>query len=130
EPPLIAGAPGPTVPTPLPVVPKPLPTPPAPPHQVGTPLAVAFAPRSAILPADATAALRQLATKRGTATIEVTGFGETASSDPRAQSAALGLGLSRAQAMAAALAKGGVPAASIRIAATAAGRGGVARLIQ
>jgi len=129
-PPPIAGAPGPTVPTPLPVAPKPPPAPPAPPHLLGTPLPVAFAPRSAVLPAKAAQALAQLAKKRGTATIEVTGFGETRSSDPLAQSAALGLGLNRAEAMAAALAKGGVPAASIRIAAIAAGRGGVARLIQ
>lgn len=130
EPPRVPGAPGPTLPAPPPVAPTPAPGPAAPAHLVGEPVAVAFAARSAVLPAISADALRQFAKKRGTATIEVTGFGETASSDPLAQSAALGLGLNRAQAMAATLARAGVPAASIRIAATAAGRGGLARLIQ
>lgn len=129
-PPRVPGAPGPTQPTPPPAAPAPAPAPAAPAHLVGEPLAVAFAARSAVLPAISADALRQFAKKRGTATIEVTGFGETASSDPLAQSAALGLGLNRAQAMAAILARAGVPAASIRIAATAAGRGGLARLIE
>ena len=100
------------------------------PKEVGQPVPVGFEPGSAVLPADSAAALKALAGTRKSATVLVTGFGEAASADPQAQSAALTLGLSRAQAMAAALATDGVPAASVRVDAQASGRGGVARLIE
>jgi outer membrane protein OmpA-like peptidoglycan-associated protein len=100
------------------------------PKEVGQPVPVGFEPRSPVLPADSAAALKALAGTRKNATILVTGFGEAASSDPQAQSNALTLALGRAQAMAAALAKDGVPAGSVRVDAQAAGRGGVARLVE
>jgi outer membrane protein OmpA-like peptidoglycan-associated protein len=93
------------------------------------PVAVAFARGSAVLPGAASASLRQLAAKRGSASIAVIGYGEAASSDPDAQSAALTLGLNRAQAMATVLTASGVPASSVRLDAEAAGRGGTARLL-
>ena len=58
--------------------------------------------------------------------IAVTGYGDAASNDPDAQSAALTLGLSRAQAMAAALTAAGVPASAVQVDAAAIGRGGTA----
>jgi outer membrane protein OmpA-like peptidoglycan-associated protein len=93
------------------------------------PVAVAFPRGSASLPSAGSASLRQLAAKRGGASIAVTGYGESASSDPDAQSAALTLGLNRAQAMAAVLTAAGVPASSVRLDAEASGRGGTARLL-
>lgn len=129
----------PTLPgAPTSAVAAPAPPPPAPPKaaavaavpkEVGQPVPVGFEPGSAVLPADSADALKALAGSRKNSRILVTGFGEATSSDPAAQSAALTLGLSRAQAMAAALAKDGVPAASVRVDAQAAGRGGVARLV-
>ena len=62
--------------------------------------------------------------------IAVTGYGDAASDDPEAQSAALALGLSRAQAMAAALTSAGVPGSAVEVGAQAIGRGGTARLVQ
>ena len=55
--------------------------------------------------------------------IAVTGYGDAASDDPDAQSAALALGLSRAQAMAAVLSAAGVPASAVQVDAAAIGRG-------
>ncbi len=83
-----------------------------------------------MLPQSAADTLKQFAARRGTGIIAVTGFGEAASSDPSAQSAALTLGLSRAQAMAAALTSAGVPASAVQVDAEAIGRGGMARLVQ
>ncbi len=91
---------------------------------------VAFPSGSAALPSDAAATLRQIAGKRGTATIAVTGHGEAASSDPNVQAAALSLGLSRAQAVANALTAQGVPASAVRVGAQSGGRGASLRLIQ
>jgi outer membrane protein OmpA-like peptidoglycan-associated protein len=131
RPPTLPGAPTSAVAAPAP----PPPAPPkaaavaAVPKEVGQPVPVGFEPGSAVLPAESAEALKALAGSRKNAAILVTGFGEAASSDPEAQSAALTLGLSRAQAMAAALAKDGVPAASVHVDAQAAGRGGVARLV-
>jgi outer membrane protein OmpA-like peptidoglycan-associated protein len=131
-PPTLPGAPASAVarPSPPPTAPpKPAAVATAP-KEVGQPVPVGFEPRSPVLPADSAAALKALAGTRKNATILVTGFGEAASSDPQAQSNALTLALGRAQAMAAALAKDGVPAGSVRVDAQAAGRGGVARLVE
>ncbi len=100
------------------------------PKQVGAAVPIAFAPGSSTLPTDSVTALRLLASRRQRATVMVSGFGEAVSSDPQAQSDALTLALSRAQVMAAALAAAGVPAASVRVDAQAAGRGGAARLVE
>jgi len=94
------------------------------------PVSIAFGPGSSVLPRTATPALRQLAAKRGTAAIAVTGFGDATSREPAAQSAALSLGLARAQAIANALIGAGVPANIIRVDAEASGRGGSARLVE
>jgi hypothetical protein len=79
---------------------------------------------------EAAATLRALAARRGNGIIAVIGFGDAASNDPDAQSAALTLGLARAQAMAAVLTSAGVPASAVQVDAAATGRGGAARLVQ
>jgi outer membrane protein OmpA-like peptidoglycan-associated protein len=91
---------------------------------------VTFVNGSAELPPYANDTLKALAVRRGNGVIAVTGFGDAASDDPDAQSSALALGLSRAQAMAAALTKAGVPASAVQVDAEAIGRGGTARLVQ
>jgi outer membrane protein OmpA-like peptidoglycan-associated protein len=91
---------------------------------------VTFADGAATLPRPAADTLKQLAERRGAGTIVVTGFGDAAANDPDAQSAALTLGLSRAQAMAAALVAAGVPGSAVQVGAEATGRGGTARLVQ
>ena len=93
------------------------------------PVAVAFAPGSATLPPGSADVLRGIAARRGSAAIAVTGYGDAASADPSAQAAAVSLGLSRAQAIAAALASDGVPATAMRLDAEAAGQGGTVRLL-
>ena len=85
---------------------------------------------SAALPTAGADTLKQLAARRGSGMIAVTGYGDAASNDPDAQSAALSLGLSRAQAMAAVLTAAGVPATAVQVDAAAVGRGGTARLVQ
>jgi outer membrane protein OmpA-like peptidoglycan-associated protein len=102
-------------------------------EQVSTrvaPVSIAFAAGSAALPRDAVRGLRLLAAHRGKGTIAVTGFGDASSDAPEAQSAALALGLARAQAIATALRQIGVPADAIRLDAEALGRGGAARLVE
>lgn len=89
-----------------------------------SPVAVAFEPGSATLPASQLPALKAVAAHRGTASLAVIGYGEARTNDPEAQSAALALGLSRAQAIAAALAAAGVPATALQVDAQASGRGG------
>lgn len=89
-----------------------------------------FITGSADLPSFGAASLKQLAARRGNGMIAVTGYGDAASDDPEAQSAALALGLSRAQAMAAALTTAGVPASAVEVDAQAIGRGGTARLVR
>jgi len=105
------------------------PAPPSPPSPANT-VSVTFVTGSAELPAVGTDTLKQLAGRRGSGIIAVTGFGDAASNEPDAQSAALALGLSRAKAMAAALAAAGVPASAVQVDAAAIGRGGTARLVQ
>jgi outer membrane protein OmpA-like peptidoglycan-associated protein len=91
---------------------------------------VTFVNGSAELPSFAADTLKQLAGRRGNGVIAVTGYGDAASDDPDAQSAALALGLSRAKAMATALTRAGVPASAVQVDAEAIGRGGTARLVQ
>ncbi|HVC63697.1 MAG TPA: hypothetical protein VND19_25435 [Acetobacteraceae bacterium] len=91
---------------------------------------VEFVLGSAILPPGAADVLKGVVAKRGQAVIAVTGYGEAKSDDPDAQSAALSLGLSRAQAVANVLTGDGVPAAAVRVGAEAGGRGASLRLIQ
>jgi outer membrane protein OmpA-like peptidoglycan-associated protein len=128
-PPNLAAAPG--GPPPAPVAPRP-----APPATAATPpananaVSLTFVDGSADLPPTAASTLKDLAARRGNGLIAVTGYGDAASNDPDAQSAALALGLSRAKAMAAALAADGVPGSAVQIAAEALGRGGAARLVK
>jgi outer membrane protein OmpA-like peptidoglycan-associated protein len=103
---------------------------PAPPATAANTVSVTFVNGSAELPSFAADTLKQLAARRGNGVIAVTGYGDAASDDPDAQSAALALGLSRAKAMAAALTQTGVPASAVQVDAQAIGRGGSARLIQ
>ena len=56
-----------------------------------------------------------MAADRGDRGIAITGYGGATSSDPVAQSDALSLGLSRAQALATALVAQGVPYAMLRL---------------
>jgi outer membrane protein OmpA-like peptidoglycan-associated protein len=102
---------------------------PAPANPANT-ISVTFINGSATLPSLAADSLKQLAARRGSGIIAVTGYGDATSNDPDAQSAALTLALSRAQAMAAALASAGVPRTAVQVDAEAIGRGGAARLVQ
>ena len=96
----------------------------------GNIVSLVFITGSADLQQSAADKLRQLASRRGNGLIAVTGFGEAASNDPAAQSAALTLALSRAKAMAAVLTSAGVPPTAVQVDAQAAGQGGTARLVQ
>lgn len=98
--------------------------------QAANAITVEFVPGSASLPPGAAAVLKGVAAQRGKAAIAVTGYGDASSSDPDAQSAALSLALSRAQAVANELAGDGVPAGAVRVGAEAGGRGASVRLIQ
>ncbi len=124
-PPSLAGVPATVVPTP------PVPTPPAavvPPAAPGGPVAVPFAAGSAQLQPQAQAPLKALALSRAGAAIAVIGYGDATGPDAAAQVAAMPLAWQRAQAISGALQAAGVPMASLRIAAEAEGRGGVARI--
>ncbi len=123
-PPVLPGVPAFTRPSPAPVAP-----PPGAAKTVfapGKPVAIAFAAGSAALPPGSEAALGQLARSRGTAAMRVVGFGNAAGDDPTAQAAALPLAYARAESIANALARAGVPLAVIRLSAEAQGQGGVA----
>ena len=104
--------------------------PPAPAPNAPSAISVTFVNGSADLPSSAADGLKQLAARRGSGVIAVTGYGDATSNDPDAQATALTLGLSRAHAMAAALAAAGVPASAVQVDAQALGRGGTARLVQ
>jgi outer membrane protein OmpA-like peptidoglycan-associated protein len=112
----------------VPAAPPPAASPPA--ANTANTVSVTFVSGSADLPATAAATLKTLAAQRGSGIIAVTGYGDASSSDPDAQSAALTLGLSRAQAMAAALTSAGVPRSAVQVDAEAIGRGGAARLVK
>lgn len=103
-------------------------TPPSPAPPKGT--VVDFAQGSAALNDPALVEVRALAAARGDQRIAITGYGGATSSDPVAQSDALGLGLSRARALATALVAQGVPYAMLRLNAESAGRGASLRLLQ
>ena len=103
---------------------------PPPPLRPANATNIEFVAGSAALPTGAAAVLKNVATSRGSAVVAVTGYGEAASDDPSAQSAALSLALSRAQAVANALTGDGVPQADVRVGAEAAGRGASVALVQ
>jgi outer membrane protein OmpA-like peptidoglycan-associated protein len=103
---------------------------PAPSSANANTVSVTFGNGSAALSPSATDMLKLLAAKRGSGIIAVTGYGEATSNDTEAQSKALTLGLSRAQAIAAVLTTAGVPASAVQVDAAAIGRGGTARLVQ
>jgi outer membrane protein OmpA-like peptidoglycan-associated protein len=102
-----------------------MPVPPA-----GTAATIVFLEGTANLSQPAADEVKAFAAKRGNAPIGVTGYGDAAASDPAAQSAALNLGLSRAQSIVEALKAAGVPGNAIRISAEASGRGAALRLLQ
>jgi outer membrane protein OmpA-like peptidoglycan-associated protein len=129
-PPPAAAAPPPATPTKTAsLTPTPSPAAPAKPNPADT-VSITFITGSADLPALGSTTLKGLAGRRGSGIIAVTGYGEAASNDPDAQSAALTLGLSRAKAMAAVLTAAGVPATAVQVDAEAVGHGGTARLVQ
>ena len=82
-----------------------------------------------LLPNGAADAIKALANQRGDGTVVVVGYGEAATNDPSAQQKALSLAMSRAQAVAAVLARNGVPADHFQIDAQASGSGAAARVI-
>ena len=125
EPPRPNIAPGP----PPPLVPATAAAPP-PALRAANDITVDFSPRSFALTDAALAQIRAIAEAHGELGIAVVGYGDARTSDALAQAAALDLGLSRAQALATALAARGVPAREIRVAAQAAGRGASLRLLQ
>ena len=91
---------------------------------------IVFLERAANLSAPASDEVKAFAAKRGGGTISVIGYGDSASSDPDAQSAALNLGLSRAQSIVDALKAAGVPGNAIRVSAEASGRGASLQVIR
>ena len=125
-PPSIAGVPMLVAPTPPLATPPPAPVVAVP--VPGGPLAIAFPAGSAALAPGVQASLKALAIMRAGRPVAVTGFGEATGAEAAAQVAAMPLAWLRAQAIAGALQSAGVPAGSLRIAAEAAGRGGVAQI--
>jgi outer membrane protein OmpA-like peptidoglycan-associated protein len=91
---------------------------------------IVFVERASTLTPPATGEVKAFASKRGNGTISVVGYGDSTSSDPDAQSAALSLGLSRAQSIVDALKTAGVPGNAIRVSAEASGRGASLQLLQ
>ena len=91
---------------------------------------IVFLEGASSLSQPATDEIKAFAAKRGNGTIAVTGYGDSPSSDPDAQSAALTLGLSRAQAILDALKQDGVPSTAVRVSAEASGRGALLHLVQ
>jgi outer membrane protein OmpA-like peptidoglycan-associated protein len=96
----------------------------------GVSATIAFPEGTSNLSQAATDEVKAFAAKRGNGTIAITGYGDAPSSDPTAQSAALNLGLSRAQSILEALKGAGVPGTAIRVSAEASGRGASLRLLQ
>jgi outer membrane protein OmpA-like peptidoglycan-associated protein len=103
-------------------------TPPLVAARIGT--QVDFARRSTVLDDASLTNVKAIAAARGDRGIAITGYGDASSSDALGQAAALDLGLKRAQALATALVARGVPYASLRLNAEAAGRGATLRLLQ
>ena len=102
---------------------------PMPASGTGPSATIVFPERTSNLSQPATQEVKAFVAKRGNATIAVTGFGDAVSSDPEAQSAALNLGLSRAQSIVEALKADGVPGSAIRVSAEASGRGASLQLL-
>jgi len=129
-PPLLPGVSQVTAPRPAPRTPAPAAKPYAPAiaAPAATSVAVPFADGSADLPAPIAAQLRGLATARGTRAIAVSGFGDASLGDQADQARRLPLAWSRAAAIAGVLREAGVPPDRLLIAATASGRGGLARI--
>jgi outer membrane protein OmpA-like peptidoglycan-associated protein len=90
---------------------------------------IVFVERASDLSQPAADEVKAFAAKRGNGTISIVGYGESSSSDPDAQSAALNLGLSRAQSIVEALKADGVPGTAIRVSAEASGRGASLQLL-
>lgn len=90
---------------------------------------IVFPERASNLAKPETDEVKAFAAKRGNSTISVTGYGDSISSNPDAQSAALNLGLSRAQSIVDALKADGVPGNAIRVSAEASGRGALLQLL-
>jgi len=95
-----------------------------------TAASIVFVEGSTTLSPPAADEVKAFAGKRGNGVIVVTGYGDTASSDPAAQSAALSVGIARAAAIADALKADGVPTNAVRVNAEASGRGASLRLLQ
>lgn len=91
---------------------------------------IVFVQGAASLSQAAADEVKAFAAKRGNAVIGVTGYGDATNSDPAAQSAALNLGLARAQSIVDALKAAGVPGTAIRVSAEASGRGASLHLLQ
>jgi outer membrane protein OmpA-like peptidoglycan-associated protein len=91
---------------------------------------IVFVEGSTVLSPPAADEVKSFAASRGKGIIVVTGYGDSAASDPSAQSAALSIGLARANAIADALKADGVPADAVRVNAEASGRGASLRLLQ
>ena len=96
----------------------------------GTSATIVFVERASNLSPPAADEVKAFAAKRGKGTISITGYGDSTSSDPDAQSAALNLGLSRAQSIVDVLKAAGVPGTAIRVSAEASGRGASLQLLQ
>ena len=94
------------------------------------PLALGFLPNSALLAPPEEAALKNLASRRGTHPVEVVGFGDATDATPQIQAEAIDLALARARAIVGSLNADGVPVTAIRMSAQANGRGGAARLLE
>jgi outer membrane protein OmpA-like peptidoglycan-associated protein len=88
---------------------------------------VLFATGSAVLDPSQDETLGTAKVRRGKGHILIEGHGETQSDAPAAQEAAIALGLKRAQAVAAAFVKMGVPPGDLILSATAFGRGASVR---
>ncbi len=113
----------------VPAQPAPTPPPPLPPHVTASAKGaqVLFATGSAELDPSQNETLGAARVNRGKGHILIEGHGETVSDTPAAQEAAIGLGLQRAQAVAAAFVKMGVPPSDLIMSATAFGRGASVR---
>jgi outer membrane protein OmpA-like peptidoglycan-associated protein len=96
----------------------------------GAAATIVFLTGASNLSAPAADEVKAFAARRGTGTIAITGYGDSVSSDPDAQSAAVNLGLSRAQSIVDALKAAGVPGNAIRVSAEASGRGASLHLLQ
>ena len=132
----------PTPPPPLPAAPPmrpaaagappgvPVVSPPMPAPVAGVAAAIVFPDRASNLSAAAEEEVKAFAAKRGNGTIAITGYGDASSNDPDAQSAAVNLGLSRAQSILNVLKAAGVPGTAIRVSAEASGRGASLHLLQ